>query len=581
MITLVALVENTHFTMNKCNKDFRIERKKTGMWIIILSLVVLFPNIYLASYDCGSAEVSFLRSSVYLFFSVLLFILPSLFLKARVFFLIQGVFVVLAPFEIAHIYMNKMPATSAFLLSIIDTEWNESTELLSSLKVPIFILLLIWVFYFYATFKKINNNYFIHSKKIRAYISFVYLAAILGGYAYYFGKEYPLSEHKMDAFKTTNAGVGVKFRKIYPYDLIIRAHQVYNTKKEIKEGCEKIKQFSFDAQKTDKLNEKEVYVFVIGETGRYSSYSVNGYERETSPLLSKISNLISYSDFFSEANITSSCVSIMLTRATATDYNKSFVEKSFVDAFKEAGFKTYWIANQSASNKFIRRISKDTDGEYFAVTDIYEDNYDENLWRFLDEVLKKDEEKVFIVLHTLGSHFRYNFRYPKDFEKFKPSFEGAFDYAMISAKNKQQFINTYDNSILYTDYFLANTIRKIDSLQAVSTVIYMADHGENLFDTPENVVLHGGSKYTEYDFHVPFFVWTSDKYMANYPIKTENMLRNKDKRLSAGNLFYSWLDIGGITFSEQIQSKSIASEFLQEDSVRFIINTNMEVEKGF
>ncbi|GHT15648.1 membrane protein [Bacteroidia bacterium] len=565
--------------MDKNNKDFRFKHQKARIRIIILSLIVLFPNIYLAFYNNEVTGATFGGITAYLALSVFLFILPSLFLKARVFFLIQGIFVILAPLEIAHIYMNRMPATSAFLLSIIDTEWNESTELLSSLKVPIFILLLLWILYFYITIKKINNHYFVHSKKIRAYISGAYLVAILVGYAYYFTREYSQTAYKIDIFKTTNEDVEAKFREIYPYDLIIRAYEVYDTKKQIKEGREKIKHFEFGAQKTEPVDGKEIYVFVIGETGRYNSYSINGYKRETAPLLSKTENLVSYSDFFSEANITSSSISTILTRATANDYNRSFVEKSFVDAFKEAGFKTYWIANQSASNKFIRRIAGDADGEYFTVTDMYADNYDEKLWPYLDEVLKKSEEKVFIVLHTLGSHFRYNFRYPPRFEVFRPSLQGAFDYAMISAKNKQQFINTYDNSILYTDYFLANTIRKIDSLQAVGAVIYMADHGENLFDTKENVVLHGGSKYTEYDFHVPFFVWTSDKYRVQYPSKTENIIRNKDKKLSSGNLFYSWLDIAGITFPEQIRSKSIASESLQEDSVRYIINTNMEVKE--
>jgi glucan phosphoethanolaminetransferase (alkaline phosphatase superfamily) len=566
--------------MSKITKDFRDKRKKTRIWMVILSVIVLLPNIYLAFHDSDLVGSPVLRIS-YLLFSVLLFILPSLFLKARVFFIIQGIFVLLAPFEIAHIYLNKMPATAAFLLSIIDTEWNESTELLSAIRVPIFFLLLLWVFYFYVTLKKIDNTYFIRAKRIRYYTLGAYLLLILSGYGYYFTKEYPLMTRKLDTFKTANEEVLVKFRKIYPYDLLIRGYQVYNTKKEIRDGREKIKKFNFNARKNEQTDEKEVYVFVIGETGRYNSYSINGYQRETSPLLAKTNHLISYSDFFSEANITSSCLSIILTRATALDYNRSFVEKSFVDAFKEAGFKTYWIANQSASNRFIRRISKDTDREYFSVTDIYADNYDENLWEFLDEVLKKDDKKAFIVVHTLGSHFRYNFRYPPCFEKFKPSLQGAFNYDMISSKNKRQFINTYDNSILYTDYFLANTIRKIDSLHVVSTLIYVADHGENLFDTPENIVLHGGSKYTEYDFHVPFFVWTSEKYREQYPSKIENMIQNKNKRLSSSAIFYSWLDIADIHFPEQILSKSIASETLQEDSIRFIINTNMEINEGF
>jgi glucan phosphoethanolaminetransferase (alkaline phosphatase superfamily) len=128
---------------------------------------------------------------------------------------------------------------------------------------------------------------------------------------------------------------------------------------------------------------------------------------------------------------------------------------------------------------------------------------------------------------------------------------------------------------------LAGTIRKIERLQAVSALVYVADHGENLFDTEENIVFHGGSEYTSYDFHVPFFVWTSDKYNNRYPFKAENLLRNKDKRLSTDYIFYSMLDMADITFPGQIMSKSIVSDSLREDSVRYIINTNMEVMEGF
>jgi glucan phosphoethanolaminetransferase (alkaline phosphatase superfamily) len=559
--------------VGKNTKNIRDNHKNSRIWGLALSLIVLLPNIYLAANGTDIA----VKASVYLGLSLLLFILPSLFLKARAFFLVQGIFVLLAPFEIAHIYLNKMPATSAFLLSIVDTEWHESTELLSSIKIPIVFLVILWLFYFYIALKKIRNAYSIRSRKIRAYLLGIFLLILFSGYSFYFFEGYNIRP-RSENLRMTNEHVLVTFQKIYPYDLIIKTYQVFATKKRIKDGEEKMKNFKFEARKEDALNQKEVYVFVIGETSRYDSYSINGYKRETSPLLSKTENLISYSDFFSEANITSSSLSIILTRSSATDYNRSFVEKSFVDAFKEAGFHTYWIANQSGSNKFIRRISNDADKEYFTATNYEEDdNYDEKLWMFLDEVLKKEEEKVFIVFHTLGSHFRYNFRYPPHFEVFKPSLEGDFDYAMISSKNKDLFINTYDNSILYTDFFLAETIRKIDSLNAVSAFVYVSDHGENLFDTPENSVLHGGSKYTEYDFHVPFFIWTSEKYEAQYPIKTENILLNKDKKLSAGNIFYSWLDIANITFPEQILSKSIASDSLREDSVRYIINTNMEV----
>ena len=524
------------------------------MWMAILSVIVLSPNIYFAFYGKHSILMTFLL----LVLSCLFFILPALFLKKKNFFIVQGLFVLLAPLENAHIYLNRTPATSAFLLSIIDTNQDESFELLSAIKFPIIILILFWAFYFFIAFVKISNTYFFKSTAIKIMAFLAFIGMVVTGYSMGYNK------------------------KIYPYDLILRTYQVFETKEKISKGKKIMENFKFNAVEKDSIDEREVYVFVIGETGRYSSYSINGYKRNTSPMLAETRNLISYTNLDAEANITTSSLPIILTRATAQDYDRSYVEKSFVDAFKEAGFKTYWIADQSANNKFIRRIAGDTDKECFLISSFTDTiNTDEQLWPSLDTILARNDRKALIVLHTLGSHFRYNYRYPLSFEVFKPSLKGAFDYDLISAKNKDLFVNTYDNSILYTDFFLAKTIQKIDSLHAVSALVYVADHGENLFDTKENIVFHGGSDYTRYDLHVPFFVWTSNEYNREYPLKAENLEQNRDKKLSTHHIFYSILDMANITFPGQVLSNSIASETLQEDSVRYLINTNMEVEKGF
>jgi glucan phosphoethanolaminetransferase (alkaline phosphatase superfamily) len=128
--------------MGKYNKEIRLRNKKTIVWTIFLSVIVLLPNIFLAFYGNYIAEASFFKLIIFLIVSVLLFLLPSLFIKKRTFFLLYGVFVLLAPFEIVHVYLNRMPVTTAYLLSIFDTSWNESTEMLTSLKIPILFLLI-------------------------------------------------------------------------------------------------------------------------------------------------------------------------------------------------------------------------------------------------------------------------------------------------------------------------------------------------------------------------------------------------------------------------------------------------------
>jgi glucan phosphoethanolaminetransferase (alkaline phosphatase superfamily) len=542
---------------------------------------VLIPDIYLLFYGSDFEAASIIKSIAYIGFFSILFLFPSLFLKARTFFLISGLFVLVAPIEIGHIFLNRMPSSSAYLLSIIETNSNELMEVVRTVAVPLIAYGLLCIFYFYIVFAKIRNEYFISSKKIRCSVLAICIFALLSGYVWHWTFLSQVSTTK-DAWIYAHQRYLKNFCKTWPYGLIMQIENLYSMQLNLKKSRELVQNFRFDAKKAQPVEGKEVYVLVIGETGRYSSWSLNGYERETSPLLSKTPNLVSYTNLFSEANVTYTSLWVILTRANALNLTRYYREKSMVDAFQEAGFKTYWIANQSASNPFIRRIADDADGKYFSVTDFdAADNYDENLWIPMQQFLSQNDEKVLIVLHTLGSHFRYNFRYPANFEKFTPGLRGAFNLAAISKENRHLFVNSYDNSILYTDYFLASTIQKIDSLQAVSALIYLADHGENLSDTDKNISLHAGLSYSKYDFHIPFFVWTSEQYRRQYPEKTAAIIANKDKKLSASHLFDSFLDMAGITYPEQRLDSSIASGSLREDSVRYIINTNMEVRIGY
>jgi glucan phosphoethanolaminetransferase (alkaline phosphatase superfamily) len=529
------------------------ENKKFAS-IAVLSFIVLMPNLFLAIYGENMCGNSVLKTLFFLLYSFVVFALPAMFLKKRTFFCLQIPLMLAAPLEIAHIFLNREPATVAFLRSMVNSSLDESLEMLLSVKLLLFCLFFLWGIYFLMLFKHIPRDYFIKRKKIRLLLLLAFVSVIVAGYAVQYN------------------------RKIYPYGFIYRWYQVFDGKIAIDKGKKTTAAFRFNAGKADSIAEREIYVLVIGESSRYGNYSINGYERNTSPMLTAVKGLVSYSDFFSEANITTTALRLILTRATAQDFERSYDEKSVVDAFGEAGFKTYWLSNQRANSQFIHSIAKRTDESFFNTKINY---FDETLWLHLDKILARNDRKALIVLHTLGSHFRYNHRYPPEFKQFKPYMKGDSDIDLASEKNKIKFINTYDNSILYTDFFLAKTIQKLDSIGVVSAFVYLSDHGENLFDTKDNIVLHGGSLHTPYDFHVPFFVWTSEKYNQEYPAKTLNMINNKDKKLCTENLFYSLLDIADITFSGQKLSKSIASEQLQSDSIRYIINTNMETKEGY
>jgi len=112
----------------------KITNRKDLFWVLLLSIIVLLPNIYLAAVGNDLAEKLFMKAT-FLLISAVIFCIPALFLKAKYFFLFEGIFVLFAPIEIAHIYLNKMGVTTGFMMALFDTDWHEATELLTSIPI--------------------------------------------------------------------------------------------------------------------------------------------------------------------------------------------------------------------------------------------------------------------------------------------------------------------------------------------------------------------------------------------------------------------------------------------------------------
>ena len=169
------------------------------------------------------------------------------------------------------------------------------------------------------------------------------------------------------------------------------------------------------------------------------------------------------------------------------------------------------------------------------------------------------------MVHTMGSHWRYDTRYPAPFEQFTPALGESFSLSMINPSNKQKLVNAYDNTILYTDYFLDSLITLVEAQAVPAVVMYMSDHGENLYDDERELILHGNYSATRWLFHVPFFVWYSDEYAASHPDKIQQLQAHADSRDNSSVLFVSLLDAADIgyindtTSAAQLRTRSIFS----------------------
>lgn len=353
----------------------------------------------------------------------------------------------------------------------------------------------------------------------------------------------------------------------WPFGLAARGFDFYKERKYLAELGQKSSNFRFGAHQQQPDAHPEVVVMVIGESSRYDRWSLNGYERDTNPLLKQESNLVPLADVITAVSATRLSVPVIISRKPATQSLKDgFSEKSFLTAYKEAGFKTYWLSNQISFGQFDTPVSvfaKEADVVQFLNLGGFTNssNFDQILFDPFRNALADPAPKKLIVLHTLGSHWNYSQRYPKQFDKWQPSLFGVDKPVYTDTAIKPQLNNSYDSSILYTDWFLSNVIGmlKDDGQRTAlrSSLVYVADHGQTLYDGTCRLAFHGHN--TQFEFHVPAFVWYSPQFQQHYPDKVTQLQRHQKARLSTENMFHTLLDLGDIRFAGEQPEWSIAS----------------------
>lgn len=353
------------------------------------------------------------------------------------------------------------------------------------------------------------------------------------------------------------------FARSWPFGLVARGVDFYKERQYLADLNRRSAAFRFGARQSDPANAPDVLVMVLGESARFDRWSINGYTRETNPLLAKEANLVPLQDLITSVSATRLSVPVIISRKPAMQSLKDgFTEKSFLTAFKEAGYKTYWLSNQISFGKFDTPVSvfaREADTVEFLNLGGFttRSNLDEVLFDPLERALRDPAPKKLIVLHTLGSHWNYAHRYPARFDKWTPSLRGVDKPVVTDDAIEPQMSNSYDNSILYTDWFLSQVIDRLKSPEKAAALMYVADHGQTLYDKSCDLAFHGHN--TQYEFHVPAFVWYSDVYAALYPAKVAQLKQRRKARLSTENVFHTLVDLGDIRYPGERLEWSIAS----------------------
>ena len=284
---------------------------------------------------------------------------------------------------------------------------------------------------------------------------------------------------------------------------------------------------------------REIYVYIIGEASRAMSWELYGYERETNPRLSQVDDLVIFRDVLTQSNTTHKSVPLILSSVSTEEHDQLYRRKGLPALFNEAGFETWFISNQSPQGAMIDHLAHDARHVIY----IRSPRHDMQL---LDEMRRIVEtspaQKMLFILHCYGSHFSYHQRYPREFARFKPD-----DDVAISREHAHTLRNAYDNSICYTDHFLAETIAFLRGLrQTSSALLYCADHGEDILDDDRERFLHASPTTTAYQLYVASLAWFSDAYRRNFPAKAAAAGINETAPATTHALFHTMADMASI-----------------------------------
>ncbi|MFW7524859.1 phosphoethanolamine transferase [Vibrio ostreicida] len=309
------------------------------------------------------------------------------------------------------------------------------------------------------------------------------------------------------------------------------------------------KTLGLDAQQTAKaLQQAQIkptlLVFVVGETARSQNYQMNGYPRPTNRYTNQ-SGIISFQDVSSCGTATAVSVPCMFSAMTRQHFSRQQADHqdNVLDLLQRADVDIVWRDNDGGDKQVAKHIKQ------LPIEDVASNKqcnagncYDMALLDGFEQHVEQLKGNRLMVLHLKGSHGpAYYQRYPSEHAQFLPDCKRSD----IENCTNEQIINTYDNSILYTDYVLSQAIGRLERLQSKynTALIYVSDHGESLGE--EGLYLHGLPYQfaPNYQKRVPMLVWMSPSFQNAKAIDAECLRTHAQKKgtYSHDNVFHTLL----------------------------------------
>jgi lipid A ethanolaminephosphotransferase len=306
-------------------------------------------------------------------------------------------------------------------------------------------------------------------------------------------------------------------------------------------------QVGLDARRSVNASARPLLVVMaVGETARAANFSLGGYGRPTNTLLAQ-RNVLYFNAVHSCGTATAMSVPCMFSDLPREEFDLSAADRrdSVLDVLQRAGLDLTWIDNQSGCKGVCDRVPTELASKYHPQSCTDGECLDDALLYAMDSKLPQLNRDSVWFLHMMGSHGpTYHRRVPPEMQVFKP----ICPTERIETCSKEQIVNSYDNSIVYTDFALAGVIDRLTALQDKidSVVIYVSDHGESLGEN--GLYLHGQpySVAPDVQKHVPMLMWFSPGATQRLALDVSCVQAKLHESLSHDYISHTLLGLGDV-----------------------------------
>lgn len=511
-----------------------------------------------------SAQALFFVASAICGVTILFFALYALsFYSARLYkilaFALLAINVTFAIAQIFLIFSLELTYSHGTLDALVQTTPKEAFEFahafLNFKLIAAFLALLIFV----ITALRLRVSQRVRMKLCRS-IKLVFLLSLLVFIAHAAFKSYVAKSSKM------RASIIIALNKIPIYNFAFVTKDYFGADfksvRELQAGYQSI--YASHSHKTAPNRISNV-VFIIGESLQRNFMSLYGYYLPTTPNLQALEqsgNLIAFSDVVSPGAKTNDVLKYVLNFGNYESEKQRpwSANLDIVNLARLANYETFWISNQERYGQWAV-----ASGASAQMTDHSDFTNQIPVYKYaysLDEVLlpsiknfksgakrstlaRKDESPAaeandtqkkdkFFILHLMGSHPSYEFRYPKSFAKFS-----AADISREPLdEGQKKELAYYLNTVAYND-FIVSEIYKIFASDN-TLIVYFSDHAQSLYQY-RGKLIHGG--INRFTLEIPLIFMASDKFKEQNADLWARIAAAKDRPFLNDDLIHAIAEI--------------------------------------